>query len=115
MESILTSIKKMLGIEESCASFDPDLILNINTVLLDCLQIGIGPTEGFEITSDEETWMDFLGEDVSKLNATKTLVHLNVKLLFDPPSTSFAIEAMERKIQETMFRLKIQVENDEEE
>ena len=65
MESILTSIKKMLGIPEEYDHFDPDLIMHINSVLSILTQIGVGPSEGFRIEDDLATWEDFLGDDTN--------------------------------------------------
>ena len=103
MESILTSIKKMLGIPEEYDHFDPDLIMHINSVLSILTQIGVGPSEGFRI--DLATWEDFLGDDTD-YEAVKSYVHLRVKLLFDTSTLSSAvIESMNRMISELEWRL----------
>ena len=87
MDSILTSIKKLLGIAEECEDFDTDLILHINSVFMILTQMGIGPKEGFSIEDDSATWDDFL-LDSKNLDAVKTYVHLKVKLVFDPSASS---------------------------
>lgn len=102
MESILTSIKKLLGITEDCNSFDGDLILHINTVLAALNQLGVG--NGFSITGDKETWTELLGND-SRLNLVKSYVHLRVKSLFDPPLSSSVSDAIERNIKELEWRI----------
>ena len=105
MESILTSIKKMLGIPEEYDHFDPDLIMHINSVLSILTQIGVGPSEGFRIEDDLATWEDFLGDDTNYA-AVKSYVHLRVKLLFDTSTLSSAvIESMNRMISELEWRL----------
>lgn len=105
MESILTSIKKMLGIPEEYDHFDPDLIMHINSVLSILTQIGVGPSEGFRIEDDLATWEDFLGDDTD-YEAVKSYVHLRVKLLFDTSTLSSAvIESMNRMISELEWRL----------
>ena len=105
MESILTSIKKMLGIPEEYDHFDPDLIMHINSVLSILTQIGVGPSEGFRIEDDLATWGDFLNDDTD-YEAVKSYVHLRVKLLFDTSTLSSAvIESMNRIISELEWRL----------
>ena len=86
MDSILTSIKKMLGITEEYEHFDQALIIHINTVLNTLTQIGVGPEQGFAIDSSTQTWSDFLYGD-SRLDLIKSYVYLKVKMLFDPPWT----------------------------
>ena len=113
--SILTSIKKLLGITESCTDFDTDIIMHINTVLMTLNQLGVG-TEGFQIEDKNAVWSEFI--DPNKLAATKSYVHLRVKLLFDPPLNSAIIEAIKESIKELEWRLNVRVEleseNDEE-
>ena len=109
MESILTSIKKLLGIEEEYTQFDNDIIMHINTVFLNLTQLGVGPTEGFLIEDDTATWYDFIG-DSNQLQAVKSYMYLKVKLLFDPPLTSSVIESMNRMIAELEWRLNVAVD-----
>ena len=105
--SILTSIKKLLGITESCTDFDTDIIMHINTVLMTLNQLGVG-TEGFQIEDKNAVWSEFIQSD--KLAATKSYVHLRVKLLFDPPLNSAIIEAIKESIRELEWRLNVRVE-----
>ena len=109
MESILTSIKKLLGIEEEYTQFDADIIMHINTVFLNLTQLGVGPDEGFFIEDDVAIWEDFIG-DSSQLQAVKTYVYLKVKLLFDPPLSSSVIESMNRMVSELEWRLNVAVD-----
>ena len=109
MESILTSIKKLLGIEEEYTQFDNDIIMHINTVFLNLTQLGVGPAEGFLIEDDTATWYDFIG-DSNQLQAVKSYMYLKVKLLFDPPLSSSVIESMNRMIAELEWRLNVSVD-----
>lgn len=109
MESILTSIKKLLGIEEEYTQFDNDIIMHINSVFLNLTQLGVGPAEGFLIEDDTATWEDFIG-DSNQLQAVKSYMYLKVKLLFDPPLSSSVIESMNRMISELEWRLNVAVD-----
>lgn len=113
MESILTSIKKLLGIEEECEHFDSEIIPHINTVLDDLIQIGVGPSEGFAIEDKTSTWIDFLsnGESTQKLERVKTYTYLRVKLLFDPPDSSAHTSVIERQIDKLEWRISIVAES----
>lgn len=115
MESILTSIKKKLGIDEACTDFDDDVIMEINSVLMTLNQLGVGPDAGYIISSSEQTWDDFLGtSQILTLEAVKTYVYLTVKLVFDPPTNSTLLEAMKHKADEYEWRIKIQAEKGDE-
>lgn len=109
MESILTSIKKMLGISEEYTHFDEDLIMHINSALAVLGQLGVGPSEGFFITNKSAVWSDFV-HDLSKLQFIKTYVYQKVKLLFDPPQSSAAIQALNESIKEFEWRINVQVD-----
>ena len=112
MESVLTSIKKMLGIVEEYTHFDADLIMHINSVLSILNQIGVGPSEGFSIKDIEDTWTDFIPQS-SKLEFVKSYTYMKVKLLFDPPLSSAVIESTNRMIAELEWRLNVAAESDE--
>ncbi len=107
MDSILDSIKKQLGVTED--HFDPDIVMGINTALFELMQIGVGPETGFSIIDSGDIWQDFLG-DATDLESVKSYVHIKVKLLFDPPQTSFAIESMNNILTKIEWRLNIQVD-----
>ena len=111
MESILTSIKKMLGIEEEYEHFDMDLIMHINSVFSTLNQLGVGPEEGFRIEDDSTTWYEFIPANDKKFEFVKSFIHLKVRLLFDPPLSSAVIESMNRQISELEFRLNIVAES----
>lgn len=111
MDSILTSIKKLLGIAEDYDHFDDDIVIYINTVFLDLTQLGIGPTNGFTIEDDSATWGDFLPDTNSLFEAVKSYVYLKVRLLFDPPLSSTVMDAIKRNIDELTFRLNVAAES----
>lgn len=110
MDSILISIKKVLGIDEDYTQFDTDIIIHINTVLMALTQIGVGPSEGFTITDEYSVWEDFIGNK-PYLNSVKSYVYMRVKLLFDPPLSSAAIESLNKLVAEFEWRLLVAVEN----
>ena len=112
MESILISIKKLLGITEEYNQFDPDIIMHINSVFMILTQLGVGPAEGFSIEDDTSVWSDFI-QDIKKLESVKTYIYLKVKLLFDPPLSSAVIESMNRLINELEWRLNVAAESTE--
>lgn len=113
MESILTSIKKMLGIAEGYTQFDADIIMHINTVFMTLTQLGVGPSEGFFIEDDSSEWADFI-PDFNKLQAVKTYMYLRVRIVFDPASLGSAtLAAYERQIQEYEWRLNVAAESAE--
>jgi hypothetical protein len=111
MESILTSIKKLLGIEESYEYFDSDIIIYINSALMSLAQIGIGPINGFTISDKTTIWNDFIG-DRKDLEAIKTYIYLKVRIMFDPPQIGYLIDAIKDQITELEWRLNIQVEGE---
>jgi hypothetical protein len=103
-ESILTSTKKILGLAEEYTAFDADVMMHINTVFSTLTQLGIGPANGFMIEGSEAQWSDFVGTDAN-LNSVKTYVYLRVRMIFDPPATSFHINAISEQIKEIEWRL----------
>lgn len=109
MESILTSIKKMLGIMEDYTHFDADIIMHTNTVFSIITQLGIGPTKGFSIKDASATWGDFLPENPN-IESIKTYIYLKVRMLFDPPTSSAVIESINRSISELEWRLNMTAE-----
>ncbi len=102
--SILTSTKKILGIADSYTAFDLDIITHINTTFSTLNQLGIGPIEGFAIDDNGALWTD-LNLPLNQLSMVRTYVYLKTRMIFDPPSTSFVIEAMDKQISEHEWRL----------
>ena len=111
MESILTSVKKMLGIPEDYEHFDADIIMHINSVFMILTQLGVGPAEGFTIMDEDATWNDFI-QDNKKIQSVKSYIYLKVRLLFDPPLSSAVIDSMTRLINELEWRLNVAVDPD---
>lgn len=108
--SILQSTKKYLGINSELTEFDQDIIMCINTALNILTQLGVGPNEGFMITSGEETWDEFLGGD-KRLNMAKTHVFLKTKIIFDGSGMGNAIlSAYQEQVRELECRLSYQVD-----
>lgn len=114
MDSILTSIKKLLGISEEYEHFDQDIIIHINSVFGILTQLGVGPVGGFHIKDKDSTWEEFISED-SKLETIKSYIYLKVKLLFDPPLSSAVMESINRLISELEWRINVTVDPVEEE
>lgn len=112
MESILTSIKKLLGIPEDYTAYDDQVTIHINSVFMILTQLGVGPEEGFTIKDKEAVWIDFVSDE-TKLELIKSYVYLKVKLLFDPPSNSSVIESINRQIDEFEWRLNVNAESSE--
>lgn len=111
MDSILTSIKKLLGIAEEYEHFDADIIMHINSVFMDLNQLGVGPSEGFVIKDEETIWSDYIVND-TLLQAVKSYMYLRVKILFDSSSMGSAtLAAYERQIAQWEWRLIVAVDS----
>ena len=110
-DSILISVKKLLGLGADDEAFNVDVTMDINSTFMVLNQLGVGPENCFAIASSTETWGDFLGEDLSNLEAVKSYTYLKVKLLFDPPASSFVLDAISRQISELEWRLNVQAED----
>lgn len=112
MDSILTSIKKMLGIMEDDDSFDTDVIIHINSVFFTLKQLGVGPASGFSITDKTAVWTDFVA-DASEIQAVKTYMFMKIKLAFDPGAlTSAVISSYQESIKEFEWRLNVDAETE---
>lgn len=111
MESILNSIKQLLGIDETETHFDMDIMIHINSVFSNLNQMGVGPETTFYIEDDITTWSDFTGEDAALFNNVKTYMYLKVRLIFDPPASASVLSAMERQINELEWRLNVSASN----
>lgn len=108
-DSILLSIKKDLGLDPGMTHFDPDIIMCINTALNVLTQLGVGPIEGFSISSSSDTWDQFIGED-QRLNMVKTYVFIKTKIMFDPPTTGAVLEVYKELAKEYEWRINVQVD-----
>lgn len=114
MDNILSSIKKLLGIPTEETAFDSDIIMHINSVFMILNQLGIGPSDGFTISDDYALWSDFI-PDGQNLDLVKSYMYMKVRLMFDPPSSSAVLSAMEKSISEFEWRLNVQAETKTEE
>lgn len=103
-DSILISTKKSLGITEDYTAFDADVLMHVNSAFSTLAQLGVGPATGFMIEDSTSLWTDFIGDDLN-LNAVKTYVYLRVRLIFDPPTTSYHLTAVQEQIKELEWRL----------
>lgn len=110
-DSILTSIKHLLGIPADVTDFDSDIIIHINSVIDVLYQLGYGDGT-FYVHNAEDIWSEYI-QDASQLNLIKTLVYLRVKMLFDPPTSSAALTSFEKLIGEFEFRVNMMVDRDE--
>jgi hypothetical protein len=106
---ILVSVKKVLGLPEADTSFDVDITMHINSAMARLNQLGIGPAEGFMIEGADDTWDAFIGSD-PRLNQIRTFVYAYVRLLFDPPGTSYALASMEKQVEKLEWLLNVQRE-----
>lgn len=109
-ESILLSTKKILGLSEDYTAFDFDIITHINTALMIVSQLGIGPEDGVMIQDESTTWEEVIQSDNMR-NSVKTYVYLRVRLLFDPPTSSFLVKALEDQLREIEWRLNVHRES----
>ena len=109
MESILDTIKKLLGIDPTYEAFDTDIVVDINSVFMALTQLGLGPSSGFSITDKTAKWSDFL-ETNTDLEAVKTYIFIKVKLMFDPTASSTILESYTNIANELEFRLALRVE-----
>ena len=108
-ESILLTIKKLIGVGDDDNSFDVDLITHINSVFGILWQLGVGPYEGYEIEDEGNTWIEFL-PNKKYLNTVKSYVALRVKKVFDPPQSSSVMEALTATINEYEWRINVMVD-----
>jgi len=108
-DSILETVKKLIGLPEEYTVFDLDIIIHINSVFATLQQLAVGPVQGFAIEDKETKWFDYIGDE-NALNSVKSYMALKVKLAFDPPATSFAIDSMTKMVSEYEWRLNIYAE-----
>ena len=104
--SILKTTKKNLGLDADYTDFDPEIIGYINTALSTMTQVGVGPDEGFQIQDEFAEWDAFLGGD-PRLNAVINYVSMSVRLMFDPPATSFGINAIQDQLNQMIWRIEV--------
>jgi|SRR5262245_35997984 len=108
--SILDTTKQLLGISLDQTEFDAEIIVHINSIFMILRQLGVGPQSGFVIQDNTALWQSFTS-DIVMVAAAKTYLAARVRLLFDPPQTSFGIAALERTIEEFEWRLNVVAES----
>jgi len=102
--SILNSTKKVLGISEEYTAFDQDILTHINAAFATLNQLGVGPVEGFFLEDSDPEWSAFT-TDLTMTNLVKSYVYLKVRILFDPPTTSFVLDAQKQQLEQFEWRL----------
>lgn len=109
MDSILTSIKQLLGIAQDDDSFNNELVIHINSAISVLTQLGVGPVEGFRITGPDEEWSALIGARLDIENV-KSVVYYRVRLAFDPPQNSFTLDSMKKQCDEAEWRIEVEVD-----
>lgn len=109
-ESILTSVKKLRGIDENYTHFDPDIIMCINSALSIVTQLGVGPSAGFSISDKNSKWSDLLGDQETLYEFVKTYISDRVAKTFDPPANSSRLQALEENIREMEWRISVRAD-----
>ena len=104
LDSILISIKKLHGISANDTSFDPDMIIHINSALMALSQLGVGPSRGYYIQDESSLWSDYISDDIIA-EAVKSFVYVKVRLVFDPPSSPTVKEALKNAVDEYTWRI----------
>ena len=110
MDSIVNNVKKLLGIDSEDDSFDVDVITMINSTIPTLAQMGIGPPNGFIVTSIENKWTDWITTPTINLEGVKTYLYLKIKLMFDPPTNSTVIDAFNKSLSELEWRMMLAIE-----
>lgn len=108
-DSILLSVKKWCGLPEDYLPFEDDVITCINTELNILNQVGVGVV-GFQVSDATSKWIDFLGTDEPKFGMAKQYVKIKTRLIFDPPSNSFVLDALKKQADELIWRSNVQAE-----
>ena len=110
--SILFSVKKALGIDQQYTDFDFDIIMSINSAIHTLYQVGYDAAKNFIVEGSSETWEDLAGEEAGGvLSLIKTYIYAKVRMLFDPPTSSFVLESMKEMAKEAEWRIVSQVEH----
>ena len=106
LNSVLNTIKKLLGLDADDDSFDSDICIGINSAILTLSQLGLEGTEGFIVTSDEQEWSDYL-KDNKLLPMVQQYIHLKTKMSFDPLQNSVVCENLKQIITELEWRIRM--------
>lgn len=113
-DSILETVKNLIGVASECADFDTNIMVHINSAIMTLRQIGIGPKNGFSVRDSSSTWTDYI-DDINLYESVKDYIYLKVKIVFDPPTSSYVLEAMKEQIKELEWRLQTEKEEIEKE
>jgi hypothetical protein len=114
-ESILKSIRKLIGPEDDYTHFDPDIVIHINSAINRLFQLGVDEAKGFRVTSEDETWGDLFGLDADVIDMCKTFIYYKVKMGFDPPTSSIAADSINKEIDKLEWLISVWVESNQEE
>lgn len=110
-DSILNSVKKNLGYMPEYTEFDDDILMHINAAIFTLRQLGVGPSDGFAVTSAEQTYEDFLGEGNKEIPEVRLYLFMKVRLVWDTPQSSYVTEVLKKQIEEAEWRLSVQVDS----
>lgn len=110
MDSILTSVKSLLGLMEEITEFDEQIMMYINSAIFTLAQLGVGPSTIFKVTTKEDTYEDYLGDDLQRFPGVPMYLYYRTRLGFDPPSNSFMIEQIQQEITELEWRMRVETE-----
>ena len=105
-DSIFNSVKKVVGLLGDDDSFDEDILLHINSVVSTLRQLGLSIPADFYVRDDVQTWQNLLGE-FRDLDLVKSYMTMKVRLMFDPPSSSFGLKSMEEMVKEYEWRINV--------
>lgn len=108
--SILDTVKKTCGLGSYYDAFDQDILVFLNAAILDLTQNGIGPSDGFTVTDSSQTFEDFIG-GFKNIGAVATYLSQKTRIAFDPPTSSYVLEAMNKNLAELIWRLNLEAEN----
>lgn len=108
MESILNSVKSYLGIAEDDHAFDSDVLMAINAIMVVLKQLGVGQSVPFVVTGTSETWGDLLGDD--PIGGVREYVNMRVRMLFDPPTNTYVVQALKEQSDEFEWRIIAEVD-----
>lgn len=114
-DSVLTSVKKLLGLDESMKDFDVDVAINVNAAIETLRQLGANIPDGYMIRSEVETYEDMLGEEIKLRNQVEMYFYLKTRLGFDPPSNSYLVDSIKEQIDELEFRILVRLGSDSKE
>lgn len=110
-KSILKDVRQALGLEETNADFDTELLMHINSAIGNLNQVGA--VKFLIVQNESQTWNDL--QDLTQTAGNQlfpmvfSYIALSSKLIFDPPPPS-AVEYQTRNLDQMLWRLKIAYE-----